>query len=123
MLGLRIGSVIGGAAARGSQIIDDTRKNANDTVESLLRDWNRLGLPKQDIRKKRRVRMTGNMKFLKERGFSDDQIGAALYEADGGDAIVEHIKGLEKIDVDVPVADLLGLLLIIKVLALLRLNI
>lgn len=52
--------------------------------------------------------MTGNMKFLKERGFSDDQIGAALYEADGGDAIVEHIKGLEKIDVDVPVADLIS---------------
>ena len=48
------------------------------------------------------------MKFLKTRKFTDDQIGAALFEEDGGDAIVKHIQELEEAGQTVPVADIIS---------------
>jgi len=106
-MGFSLKYAIAGAARRGSEIIEETRKDAFSFMDQQLNSWNEDAREEKDKHKMKTLRMTNNMKFLKGRGFSDDQIGAALYEADGGDAIVEHIKGLEGAGQTVPVADII----------------
>jgi hypothetical protein len=107
-MGFSLKYAIAGAAKRGSEIIEETRKDAFSFMDQQLNSWNEDAKEEKDKHEMKTLRMTNNMKFLKVRGFSDDQIGAALYEADGGDSIVEHIKGLEGGGQPIPVADIIS---------------
>jgi hypothetical protein len=96
------------AAKRGSEIIEETRKDAFSFMDQQLNSWNEDAKEEKDKHEMKTLRMTNNMKFLQTRKFSDDQIGAALFEEDGGDAIVKHIKELEEAGQTVPAADLIS---------------
>jgi len=107
-MGFSLKYALAGAARRGSEIIQETREDAFAFMDQQLNSWNADAKTEKDKHTQKTLRMTNNMRFLKERKFSDDQIGAALFEDDGGDAIVKHIKELEAAGQTVPVADIIS---------------
>ena len=107
-MGFSFKYALAGAARRGSEIIEETRKDAFSFMDQQLNSWNDSAKEEKDKHEKKTLRMKNNMKFLSTRGFSDDQIGAALFEEDGGDAIIKHIQELEKAGQPIPVADIIS---------------
>ena len=107
-MGFSLKYALAGAARRGSEIIEETRKDAFSFMDQQLNSWNEDAKEEKDKHEKKTLRMKNNMKFLKTRKFTDDQIGAALFEEDGGDAIVKHIQELEAAGQTVPVADIIS---------------
>ena len=107
-MGFSLKYALAGAARRGSEIIEETRKDAFSFIDQQLNSWNEDAKEEKDKHEKKTLRMKNNMKFLKTRKFTDDQIGAALFEEDGGDAIVKHIQELEAAGQTVPVADIIS---------------
>lgn len=107
-MGFSLKYALAGAARRGSEIIEETRKDAFSFMDQQLNSWNDSAKEEKDKHEKKTLRMKNNMRFLKERKFTDDQIGAALFEEDGGDAIVKHIQELEAAGQTVPVADIIS---------------
>ena len=107
-MGFSLKYALAGAARRGSEIIEETRKDAFSFIDQQLNSWNEDAKEEKDKHEKKTLRMKNNMKFLKTRKFTDDQIGAALFEEDGGDAIVKHIQELEEAGQTVPVADIIS---------------
>ena len=107
-MGFSLKYALAGAARRGSEIIEETRKDAFSFMDQQLNSWNEDAKEEKDKHEKKTLRMKNNMKFLKTRKFTDDQIGAALFEEDGGDAIVKHIQELEEAGQTVPVADIIS---------------
>lgn len=96
-----LGAALGGAAKRGSEIIKEEREAAYDLIDTNIRDWTRLGVPKINERKKLRTKMEQASDFLSRRGFSNDQIAVALYQ-DDYENVVNHIKRLEMLSADNP---------------------
>lgn len=96
-----LGAALGGAAKRGSEIIKEEREAAYDLIDTNIRDWTRLGVPKIGERKKLRTKMEQASDFLSDRGFSNDQIAVALYQ-DDYENVVNHIKRLEMLSKDNP---------------------
>ena len=107
-MGFSFKYALAGAARRGSEIIEETRKDAFSFMDQQLNSWNEDAKEEKDKHEKKTLRMKNNMKFLKTRKFTDDQIGAALFEEDGGDAIIKHIQELEEAGQTVPVADIIS---------------
>lgn len=107
-MGFSLKYALAGAARRGSEIIEETRKDAFSFMDQQLNSWNEDAKEEKDKHEKKTLRMKNNMKFLKTRKFTDDQIGAALFEEDGGDAIIKHIQELEEAGQTVPVADIIS---------------
>ena len=96
-----LSAALGGAAKRGSEIIKEEREAAYDLIDTNIRDWTRLGVPKISERKKLRTKMEQASDFLSDRGFSNDQIAVALYQ-DDYENVVNHIKRLEMLSADNP---------------------
>lgn len=87
-------AAIGGAAKRGSEFLKEERESAYDLIDQNMTDWTRLGVPAIKERKKLRMGMERSAEFLKNRGFSNDQIAVALYQGKY-EEVVKHIENLE----------------------------
>lgn len=87
----RLGAVIGGAAKRASEILEEERKEAMDTVNEQLKIWTELGLPK--VRARKEARRTKNKVFdsLQSEGFSLPQIAVIMGQG-RGEATLDHIQ-------------------------------
>lgn len=87
----RLSAVIGGAAKRASEILEEERKEAMDTVNEQLKIWTELGLPK--VRQRKELRRTKNKIFnaLSDKGFSNPQIAVIMGQGKG-QATLDHIQ-------------------------------
>jgi hypothetical protein len=101
LLSGKLGAFIGGAAARGSEILQEERKSAFDAVDNLMADWTRLGVPEIKRRKQLRTKMKTAGEFLRNKGFSNDQIDVA-FQQNKYEEVVQHITNLEAAQKDNP---------------------
>ena len=87
----RLGAVIGGAAKRASEILEEERKEAMDTVNEQLKIWTELGLPK--VRARKELMRTKDKVFdsLQSEGFSLPQIAVIMGQG-RGEATLDHIQ-------------------------------
>jgi len=101
LLSGKLGAFIGGAAARGSQILQEERTSAYDAVDKLMGDFTRLGVPEIKKRKQLRTKMKTAGEFLRNKGFSNDQIDVAFQQGKY-EEVVQHITNLESAQKDNP---------------------
>lgn len=101
LLSGKMGAFIGGAAKRGSELIQEEREAAYNLIDTNMTDWTRLGVPMIKERKKLRTSMKTTAESLKSKGFSNDQIAVALYQGKQ-DEVLKHVEALEAASKDNP---------------------
>lgn len=84
-----------GVAERGSEIIQEEFKKAEDLVDNSIKMWTEMGLPVYRARKKQRRELEQVADFLSGKGFSNDQIYEAMRQGKH-QAVVEHVTAMEK---------------------------
>ena len=83
-MGFITSAVIGGAAKRASEILDEERKEAVSMTEDALKTWTQLGLPKAADRRKNRLADRKLAKSLEQDyGFNVDQIAVIMGQGKG----------------------------------------
>jgi hypothetical protein len=93
-----------GVAERGSEIIQEEFKKAEDLVDNSIKMWTEMGLPVYRSRKKQRRELEQVADFLSGKGFSNDQIYEAMRQGKH-QAVVEHVTAMEKADQPYSAAD------------------
>jgi len=83
-----------GVAERGSEIIQEEFKKAEDLVDNSIKMWTEMGLPVYRARKKQRRELEQVADFLKGKGFSNDQIYTAMRQGQHK-SVVDYIKKYE----------------------------
>tara|TARA_X000001388_G_scaffold49230_1_gene35365 strand:- start:3327 stop:4466 length:1140 start_codon:yes stop_codon:yes gene_type:complete len=90
-MGFITSAIIGGAAKRASEILDEERKEAISMTEDALKTWTQLGLPKAAERRKNRLADRKLAKSLEQDyGFSVEQIAVIMGQGKG-EATRKHI--------------------------------
>ncbi len=84
-----------GAMERGSEIIREETKKAEDLVDNSIKMWTEMGLPVFRARKKQRRELETVADFLSNKGFSNDQIYEAMRQGKHT-AVVDHVTAMEK---------------------------
>ena len=84
-----------GAMERGSEIIREETKKAEDLVDNSIKMWTEMGLPVFRARKKQRRELETVADFLSEKGFSNDQIYESMRQGKH-QAVVDHVTAMEK---------------------------
>jgi hypothetical protein len=83
-MGFITSAVIGGAAKRASEILDEERKEAISMTEDALKTWTQLGLPKAADRRKNRLADRKLAKSLEQDyGFNVEQIAVIMGQGKG----------------------------------------
>lgn len=83
-MGFITSAVIGGAAKRASEILDEERKEAISMTEDALKTWTQLGLPKAAQRRQARTADRKLAKSLEQDyGFSVEQIAVIMGQGKG----------------------------------------
>ena len=100
-MGLFNMTTLAGALRRGSEIMQEERKSAYDLVDQNMSDWTRLGVPEIKKRKQLRTKMKTAGEFLRNKGFSSDQIDVAFQQGKY-EEVVQHITNLEAAQKDNP---------------------
>ncbi len=108
-MAFRLGAAIGGAAKRASEIIEQEREDAFELIDSSLKTWGTLGTQKLSDRNKLRKNMENVGKFLKSKGFSDDQIASAWHQ-NRHQEVADHIRKLELAKVDYKPSEIISFL-------------
>ena len=108
-MAFRLGAAIGGAAKRASEIIEQEREDAFELIDSSLKTWGTLGTQKLSDRNKLRKNMENVGKFLKSKGFSDDQVASAWHQ-NRHQEVADHIKKLELAKVDYKPSEIISFL-------------
>lgn len=70
-------SFLGGAAQRGSEIMQEERENTQKLVDASMKFWTETGIEKYKERKGKRKDLSMKFKTLGEAGFTPDQIDIA----------------------------------------------
>ncbi len=83
-----------GVAERGSEIIQEEFKKAEDLVDNSIKMWTEMGLPVYRARKKQRRELEQVADFLKGKGFSNDQIYTAMRQGQHK-SVVDYVKKYE----------------------------
>ena len=83
-----------GVAERGSGIIQEEYKKAEDLVDNSIKMWTEMGLPVYRARKKQRKELETVADFLKGKGFSNDQIYTAMRQGQHK-SVVDYVKKYE----------------------------
>ena len=82
---------IGGAAQRGSEILQEERENVERITDTSLKFWTETGIGKYNERKAKRKDLSMKFDTLSRNGFSGDQI--ELIAREGGiDKVLDHIE-------------------------------
>lgn len=102
-----LSAAIGGAARRGSELIQEERENAIKLIDDNLKTFGTLGTKKLSDRRKVRKNMAEVGEFLKSKGFSDDQIASAWHQ-NSYQEVADHIKKLELSKVDYKPAEIIS---------------
>lgn len=84
-----------GAMERGSEIIREETKKAEDLVDNSIKMWTEMGLPVFRARKKQRRELETVADFLSNKGFSNDQIYESMRQGKHT-AVVDHVTAMEK---------------------------
>jgi len=84
-----------GVAERGSEIIQEEFKKAEDLVDNSIKMWTEMGLPVYRARKKQRRELEQVADFLSGKGFTNDQIYETMRQGKH-QAVVEHVTAMEK---------------------------
>jgi len=108
-MAFRLGAAIGGAAKRASEIIEQEREDAFELIDSSLKTWGTLGTQKLSDRNKLRKNMENVGKFLKSKGFSDDQVASAWHQ-NRHQEVADHIRKLELAKVDYKPSEIISFL-------------
>lgn len=93
-MGINFEGVAVGAMQRGSEIIQEEYKKAEDLVDNSIKMWTEMGLPVYRARKKQRRELEQVADFLKGKGFSNDQIYTAMRQGKYKD-VVDYVKKYE----------------------------
>lgn len=80
-------SFLGGAAKRGSEIMEEERQNTQKIVDNTMRLWTELGVPAYKERKQKRKDLSMKFETLSNYGYSGDQIEVAARQGDLDDLI------------------------------------
>ena len=91
VLGLQLGSVLGGFAARGSQVFEKVEEDMSKLMEIKLRDNITRGQARWDAHKAEKKVKRTLAKTLKSYGLTVDQIGVAL-EQGRGQEVVDYFR-------------------------------
>ena len=83
-----------GIFQRGSKLIQDEIKSAEELVDSSIKMWSDMGLPVWRARKKQRSELEQVAEFLKGKGFSNDQIYTAMRQGQHK-SVVDYVKKYE----------------------------
>jgi hypothetical protein len=102
-----LSAAIGGAARRGSELIQEERENAIKLIDDNLKTFGTLGTKKLSDRRKVRKNMAEVGEFLKSKGFSDDQIASAWHQ-NSYQEVADHIKKLELSKLDYKPAEIIS---------------
>ena len=84
-------SFLGGAAKRGSEIMEEERKNTQKIVDSTMSLWTELGVPAYKERKQKRKELSMKFETLSNYGYSGDQIEIAARE-NSLDDLIKYTK-------------------------------
>ena len=95
-----------GAMERGSEIIREETKKAEDLVDNSIKMWTEMGLPVFRARKKQRRELETVADFLSEKGFSNDQIYESMRQGKHT-AVVDHVTAMEKNELPYNAADII----------------
>jgi len=95
-----------GAMERGSEIIREETKKAEDLVDNSIKMWTEMGLPVFRARKKQRRELETVADFLSEKGFSNDQIYESMRQGKH-QAVVDHVTAMEKNELPYNAADII----------------
>jgi hypothetical protein len=93
-MGISIKGVGIGFMERGSEIIQQEMKSAEDLIDSSIKMWTDMGLPVYRARKKQRRELEQVADFLKGKGFSNDQIYTAMRQGQH-QSVVDYVKKYE----------------------------
>jgi len=91
---------------RGSEIIREETKKAEDLVDNSIKMWTEMGLPVFRARKKQRRELETVADFLSNKGFSNDQISEAMRQGKHT-AVVDHVTAMEKMGQGYNAADII----------------
>jgi len=83
-----------GIFERGSKLIQDEIKGAEELVDSSIKMWSEMGLPVWRARKKQRKELEQVADFLKGKGFSNDQIYTAMRQGQHK-SVADYVKKYE----------------------------
>ena len=95
-----------GAMERGSEIIREKTKDAEDLVDNSIKMWTEMGLPVFRARKKQRRELETVADFLSNKGFSNDQISEAMRQGKHT-AVVDHVTAMENMGQGYNAADII----------------
>jgi len=93
-MGISLRGVGVGFMERGSEIIQQEMKSAEDLIDSSIKMWTDMGLPVYRARKKQRRELEQVADFLKGKGFSNDQIYTAMRQGQH-QSVVDYVKKYE----------------------------
>ena len=91
VLGLQLGSVAGGFAARGSQVFEKVEEDMSRLMEIKLKDNLTRGQARWEQHKAEKKAKRTLAKTLKSYGLTVDQIGVAL-EQGRGQEVVDYFR-------------------------------
>jgi len=91
VLGLQLGSVAGGFAARGSQVFEKVEEDMSGIIEDRFKNYLTKGQARWESHKAEKKLKRTLAKTLKSYGLSVDQIGVAL-EQGRGEEVLTHLK-------------------------------
>lgn len=93
-MGISLRGIGVGFMERGSEIIQQEMKSAEDLIDSSIKMWTDMGLPVYRARKKQRRELEQVADFLKGKGFSNDQIYTAMRQGQHQN-VVDYVKKYE----------------------------
>jgi len=93
-MGISLRGIGVGFMERGSEIIQQEIKSAEDLIDSSIKMWTDMGLPVYRARKKQRRELEQVADFLKGKGFSNDQIYTAMRQGQH-QSVVDYVKKYE----------------------------
>jgi len=91
---------------RGSEIIREETKKAEDLVDNSIKMWTDMGLPVFRARKKQRRDLEDAANILKNEGFTNDQIYTAMRQGRHG-AVIKHVESLKNRELAVKPAEII----------------
>jgi len=100
VLGLDLGSVVGGFAARGSQVFEQEREEVSRLMEIKLKDSLTRGQARWAAHKAEKKAKRTIAKTLKSYGLTVDQIGVAL-EQGRGQEVIDYFRNFDGLSEDV----------------------
>jgi hypothetical protein len=93
-MGISLRGIGVGFMERGSEIIQQEMKSAEDLIDSSIKMWTDMGLPVYRARKKQRRELEQVADFLKGKGFNNDQIYTAMRQGQH-QSVVDYVKKYE----------------------------